>query len=459
MNRLRNRLILVFGVATLLPLCLTLWTALHLLELSRGLSTSPLTQLDEVSKSLEITGQKLYQQTRDGLRRDAAERRVTPQHLTPSEAESFWESGVPEQFELSGDGGSVLDYYLRGKGEVLKYSRSIGLPMAGLTRQYAEARKAVEDSSMRDLRKGFGATLVLVLAALWLAALAVLIYVAHRISRPVQNLTQGLGRVAAGDLSVRVLGGGSDEIGEAVEAFNHMARQLEQARERLIHLTRLATWQAVARKMAHELKNSLTPIRLTTEEIASRRGSADAAFLEQAAQIVADEVNTLERRVRAFSEFASEPPVMPAEIDVNAILEERVCLLKAAHPDVAYELRLTPQLPRAMADPDLIKGVLTNLLENAAEAVPPGGTVRAKTAAAGETLRVEIHDSGPGLSEQAKSSLFEPAISFKKGGMGLGLSIARRSALLCGGDLESVSGELGGAAFCLTLPQANGKVL
>src|SRR5262249_55011492 len=100
---------------------------------------------------------------------------------------------------------------------------------------------------------------------------------------------------------------------------------------------------------------------------------------------------------------------------------------------------------------------LTNLLENAAEAVQPGGVVMARTAAAGEKLRVEIHDSGPGLSAQARSSLFEPAISFKKGGMGLGLSIARRSAVLCGGDLESVTGELGGAAFCLTLAQANGR--
>jgi nitrogen fixation/metabolism regulation signal transduction histidine kinase len=457
MNRLRNRLILVFALATFFPLCLTLWITLNLLELSRGLFNSPLVQLDDVSKSLEITGQKLYQLTRETLQRDAAERRIAPQHLTPAQAQSFWDSGNADQFEFSGDGGNTLDYYVRGKDEVLLYSRPLGLPMKDLTGQYARARKAVDDSTARDLRKGFNTTLVLVVAALWLVALAALVYFAHRISRPIQSLTQGLGRVAAGDLSVRVQADGSDEIGEAVSAFNHMAAQLEQARERLINLTRLATWQAVARKMAHELKNSLTPIRLTTEEIANRGVTADAAFLEQASQIVTDEVNTLERRVRAFSEFASEPPVIPAEIDVNAMVEERVCLLKAAHPEVAYELRLTPELPRAIADPDLIKGVLTNLLENAAEAVKPGGVVMAKTAAAGEKLRVEIHDSGPGLSEQARSSLFEPAISFKKGGMGLGLSIARRSALLCGGDLETLEGDLGGAAFRLTLSLANGK--
>ena len=92
----------------------------------------------------------------------------------------------------------------------------------------------------------------------------------------------------------------------AMQAFNHMADQLQQARERLIQVTRVASWQALARKMAHEVKNSLTPIRLTMEEIiASRhRAQADGAFLEQAAQIVADEVQTLEKRVKAFSEFA-----------------------------------------------------------------------------------------------------------------------------------------------------------
>ncbi len=449
---MRNRLILVFVLATILPLCLTLWATLNLLELGRGLASSPIAQLDEISRALERTGRELYQQNREALRRDAAAGRIIARRLKPSEAQSFWDGGEPEQFDLSGEGGSVLDYYVRGKDEVLRYSRPMGLRMDDLTRQYAAARRAVEDSSARDLRKGFTRTLLLVMAVLWLAALGALIFLAHRISRPVQALTEGLQRVAAGDLSARVPSEDSGEIGAAVQAFNHMAAQLQQARERLIHLTRLATWQALARKMAHEVKNSLTPIRLTMEEIASRRNAADAAFLDQASQIVADEVNTLERRVRAFSEFASEPPVIPAEIDVNAMVEERVCFLKSAHPEVVYELRLAPERPVAIADPDLMKGVLTNLLENAAEAAKPGGIVMAMTTVNSESLKIEVHDSGPGLSPQARSSLFEPTISFKKGGMGLGLSIARRSALLCGGELETIEGELGGAAFCLTLP-------
>ena len=452
MNRLRNRLITVFLLATLLPLGLTLWTTLRLLESS--LALAPLAELEAVSKSLEKTGRELYQQARESLKHDAAEGRAPSRSATPAEARAFLERGVEEEFELAGERGDRLDYYVRRNAEVRVYFRPMGIAMEDLKRQYAEAREALETSGAWNFRRGFSRTLLAIAAVLWVAAFAALIYLAARISRPVQQLTRGLGQVASGDLAVRLPVAGDDEIGRATSAFNHMTEALEHSRERLVHVTRLASWQALARKMAHEVKNSLTPIRLTMEEISSRQGEPDGVFLEQAAQIVIDEVQTLERRVRAFSELAAEPPVMPAEIDMNALLEERVALLRGAHPDVVYQLKLAPQRPKATADPDLIKGVLTNLLENAAQAARPGGLVLARTAMEGDRLSVEVHDSGPGLSEQARSTLFEPSISFKKGGMGLGLSIARKSALLCGGDLQALNGELGGAAFRLVLTAA-----
>jgi nitrogen fixation/metabolism regulation signal transduction histidine kinase len=233
-----------------------------------------------------------------------------------------------------------------------------------------------------------------------------------------------------------------------------MAEELKQSQERLVYVTRLESWQALARKMAHEVKNSLTPIRLTMEEIAVRQSGSGGEFYEQAAQIVVDEVLSLERRVRAFSEFSAEPAVSPRPIDINSLLEERIAFLRTGHPNVVYSTRLAPDRPQVFADEDLVKGVLTNLLENAAQAVSPGGTVLGVTISAGDKITIEVHDSGPGVSLQARSSLFQPAISFKRGGMGLGLSIARKSALLAGGDIQLVPGELGGAAFRVLLPVA-----
>ena len=453
MNRLRTRLILVFVLATTLPLGLTIWTSLALLE--RSLRLAPLAELDHVSQSLQKTGRELYKNSEELLKRDAAEGKVEPRHLTPAEAQDFWDSGKTEWFELAGNQGDRIDYYVRRDKEVLVYSRPMGIAMDALATEYAGARDTFERSAARDLRRGFSSTLLVVAAALWLAALATLIFLAARISRPIRQLTQGLGRVAAGDLGARVEPGGSDEIGAALHAFNHMAGQLQQAREHLIHVTRLASWQALARKMAHELKNSLTPIRLTVEEIVARQTPADQRFLERAAQVVVDEVTGLERRLRAFSEFAMEPPTHPAALDVNGLLEERIRFLRVAHPDVAYSTRFAETLPHAWADADQVKGILTNLLENAADAAGRNGRVLGITGVSQGKILVEVHDSGPGLSEEARGTLFEPSISFKKHGMGLGLSISRKNALLAGGDLETIEGLLGGAGFRLLLPLAS----
>jgi len=190
------------------------------------------------------------------------------------------------------------------------------------------------------------------------------------------------------------------------------------------------------------------------EEMMARYDDADRGFMEQATQIVVDEIETLERRIRAFSQFAAEPPVQAAPLDVNSLLQERIAFLKSAHPEVAYDCRLSDAAPPVLADPDLVKGILTNLLENAADAAGQGGRILGITTADNGRVAIEVHDSGPGLSEQARSSLFQPTISFKKRGMGLGLSIARKSALLSGGDIVVVKGELGGAGFRVLLPVA-----
>jgi nitrogen fixation/metabolism regulation signal transduction histidine kinase len=247
----------------------------------------------------------------------------------------------------------------------------------------------------------------------------------------------------------------SDEIGHAIDAFNYTAGQLQQNRERLIYLTQMASWQLLARKMAHELKNSLTPIRLTVEEILARQPEgSDRAFISEAVQIVVAEVESLERRVRAFSDFSAEPQNRPAVLDIPSILEERVAFLKSGHPEITYIVDAAKGLPAAKADPDRVRGILTNLLENAADAAGAGGKILGCSYLYNGQIYVEVHDSGAGLSEEAKNTLFEPTISFKRNGTGLGLSIARKDALVCGGDLMLVAGKLSGAGFRLVLPAA-----
>ena len=460
MNRIRTRLILVFAAATLVPLAVTLWITTSLLD--RSLSFTTTRELDQVSRSLEVTGRALYRSAQDGLRAEVkAGRQPSRVHRGnqsanwPDEVREFYASVDPERFRLEGEKGDRLDYLVRRGGDVLIYSKTVGgQGMDVLARQVSEARDIVDSASSRNLRKGFLYTTIIAVAGVWVTSLILLIGVARRISRPLEELTAGLSQLAAGNLDARVEPRGHDEVGIAISAFNHTAEQLQHSRERLVHVTRLASWQTLARKMAHEVKNSLTPIRLTMEEVAARKADRDERFLEQAAQIVVDEVASLERRVRAFSDFAAEPAVRIAPVNINAVIEERIKLLKSANPGVVYKTDLATADAVAAADEDLVKGVLTNLLENAAHAAGPGGVVLGKTWVQNGKVAIEVHDSGPGLSTHARGTLFEPTISFKKKGMGLGLSIAKRSAMMLSGDIVLVDGELGGAGFRVILPRA-----
>jgi two-component system nitrogen regulation sensor histidine kinase NtrY len=455
---LRHKLILAFMAATLVPTAAILWISAALLE--HSLSYVATEDLDLLSKSLERIAREYYRQSCEDLKEDVESGRVTAERVTPGKSlpessplRQFWESGESDRFVLSDPEGDKLNYFVRRSSEVWIYSRTLdGVKMEELTRQYKQARAQVEKFQQLDLRKGITYTLILLSALVWALALVSMVYLANRISRPIQDLTAGLHRLAAGDFENRLDSSRHDEIGRAVQAFNHTADHLRQSRDRLIYLTQIASWQTLARKMAHELKNSLTPIRLTVDEILARQPAGDPEFLQQAAKIVIEEVESLERRVRAFSEFAAEPSVNARPLDLNAVVEERVQFLKVAHPDIQYQIELTDDLSPAYADADQVKGILTNLLENAAEAAGAGGKVRAITGNLDDKLKVEVHDSGPGLSEEARRSLFEPSISFKKQGMGLGLSISRKNALLAGGDLLFTGGLLGGAGFRLVLP-------
>jgi nitrogen fixation/metabolism regulation signal transduction histidine kinase len=463
---LRTRLIAAFLASTLVPLGATVWITTSLLERSLGYATTG--ELDRLSRTLESTAKQFYQRERDALREDALAGRTRPTvHAAPNATQwpepvrSFWESGEAERFVVSGAGGDRVDYMRRMEGPtpgVAIYSRDLGaVSMEQLASQLRETRRLVDAIEARDLRRGFTLALLVLLAAAWLVSLLPLVLIAHRVSRPIQQLTAALTDFADGDHSRRLDTGAKagvlprDEVGRAVEAFNYMADQLEESRERLVHLTRMASWQSLARKTAHELKNSLTPIRLTVEEMQARQPVSERAFMDQAVQIVVSEIESLERRVRAFSEFASEPVVHPAMLDINAVVTERVALLRPVHPGVTYRLRLDNARPRAHAALDLVNGILTNLLQNAAEAAGDGGAIIVSTRGQGERVVIEVHDSGPGLSEAVSATLFEPTITFKKHGMGLGLSIAKKNALLSGGDITVIPGELGGAAFRISL--------
>ena len=273
----------------------------------------------------------------------------------PEQVRAFRQSGDGERFELSRDGRNVLLYLVRRPEGVWSYSRPLGVDMGRVGDEYRPRPRGGGTARSLDLRRGFNSTFVLVAAAVWGFSLALLVLMAYRMTRPIRQFTAGLNRLASGDESVRLKLTGGDEVGRAIRAFNGMAAQLAENRERLVYLTQMASWQLLARKMAHELKNSLTPIRLTMEEIIARNEGAGDPLIEQAARIVVDETDSLERRIRAFSQFAAEPPVKARAVAVNAVVAERIGFLRSGHPEVRY------YTPLADGTPDVRRPIRTCL--------------------------------------------------------------------------------------------------
>uniref|UniRef100_UPI001FAF0A1E sensor histidine kinase n=4 Tax=Anaeromyxobacter TaxID=161492 RepID=UPI001FAF0A1E len=296
------------------------------------------------------------------------------------------------------------------------------------------------------------------LAAGVLAAAAAGALLASRVTRPVDALRSAALRVAAGDLGARVEGvGASGEVGELVRAFNGMTADLAASRGRLAQAERIAAWREVARRLAHEIKNPLTPIAMSVETLrdAHARGRRDfGEIFDEGTRAIGEEVRRLKRIVDEFSRFARLPAPERAAISPEELVQSVLALFPTPPEGVVVAREVEPGLPPVLADRDQILQVLLNLVGNALDAMPAGGTLRLAARRAGPAVAFSVSDTGPGIGPEELPRVFEPYFTTKEGGTGLGLAIAQRIAEEHGGALEVASVQGAGATFTLTLPPA-----
>lgn len=284
--------------------------------------------------------------------------------------------------------------------------------------------------------------------------------ISRRITRPVEALTDAAQRIAGGAPGVTVdATRASGELKQLIETFNRMTVDLKDATDKLLASERIAAWQEVARRLAHEIKNPLTPIRMSLETLlaASQRGPLDERFTRlfaESARAVLEEVDRLKRIVDEFSQFARLPRPTLVPLDL-AELVAPVMALYGPHDGVRFETALTPGIV-AEVDRDQLTQVLVNLVKNAEEAMAGRtGAITVRVRAEGESALVEVEDEGPGIPPSLRERLFEPYVTSKEQGTGLGLAIALRIAREHGGSLELVPREGPGALFRLTVPKAS----
>ncbi len=298
-------------------------------------------------------------------------------------------------------------------------------------------------------------TLVILLAVSWAG-----LYLARRVTRPIEALAEGTRRVAGGELAYRVDVPADDELGHLVESFNRMTADLERnERELLTANERLAAeraWSEAARRVAHEIKNPLTPIKLTAERLLKKHAQGDpqlADSLVEGMQIIVREVEGMQAMVEEFSRFARMPRPLPAEVDMERLLGETLHLYRGIKPGVTVDGAVAPEATVAWLDGEQVKRVLINLLDNAVAAVEPPGDVRVAVERANGNLRIRVADTGAGIPASAKDKLFMPHFSTKGRGTGLGLSIVRRIVTEHHGTVKVEDNVPHGTVFTIELPQ------
>jgi two-component system nitrogen regulation sensor histidine kinase NtrY len=294
-----------------------------------------------------------------------------------------------------------------------------------------------------------------------LIGLLISLWVSARITRPLEELAEGAREVASGRWDTVIDLRGRDEIGQLASAFNEMTRTLAAQRDQLVQTERVAAWRELARRLAHELRNPLFPLQITVENLQKARQLDAKQFLEvfnESTATLKAELANLNTIVGRFSDFSKMPAPHFARVNVNEALRNAVRLFEpqfnaVGKPPIIPEYFFTEPLPEIDADADLLHRAFQNLVLNALDAMPAGGTLTMRTSEHDGSVRIEVADTGKGLTPEECSRLFTPYYTTKVQGTGLGLAIIQSVVSDHHGTISVSSDEGRGTTFRIELPQ------
>jgi nitrogen fixation/metabolism regulation signal transduction histidine kinase len=288
---------------------------------------------------------------------------------------------------------------------------------------------------------------VVLLAALLGAALsfALSLLVGRALSAPIDRLSLAAAAVGAGDLEVRLPEERPDEFGGLYRSFNRMVQRLRRARSAEVRTARVLAWGEMARQVAHEIKNPLTPIKLSVQHLrrAYRDGRPDYGdILDRNVEGVLREIDQLSEIARAFARFGTPAeaagPLEP--VDLAPVLADTLALYRGGEDGIRYRLELPAATPSVQARTGELKEVLINLLENSRAALDGSGEIAIRaTRMEPDWMHLEVSDTGTGIPPDALPHIFEPQFSTRTSGTGLGLAIVRRLVEGWGGEIHAES--------------------
>jgi len=292
-----------------------------------------------------------------------------------------------------------------------------------------------------------------------LLAIACSLWIAARVSRPIEQLAHAAEEVASGNWNVRVPERGHDEVSVLARSFNHMTEQLTSQREQLVQSERVAAWRELARRLAHELKNPLFPLQLTVENLVRARALSAEEFDEvfrESTTTLGMEIANLKAIIGRFSDFSKMPKPELERIDAKDVVERVRSLYEGAasrEAEIEFATEIAGEPMAMMVDPELLHRALSNLVLNAMDAMPNGGKLTISARLRGPNIEIKVADMGEGLTQEECERLFTPYYTTKLHGTGLGLAIVQSVVADHGGTIAVECGEGGGATFIITLPR------
>ncbi|HUI70060.1 MAG TPA: ATP-binding protein, partial [Spirochaetia bacterium] len=284
----------------------------------------------------------------------------------------------------------------------------------------------------------------------------------ERIISPIVHLEDATRRVAEGDFSFRILTRPRDELSGLVESFNGMVSELDRSRRKLLQAERITAWQEIAQRLAHEIRNPLTPIKLSAQRILKKHAEAEAGadefgrVLGSSVSAIIKEVENLERLLREFTDFAKLPVPQPLPVSVKEILQEVTSVYASLSSTVRIDIASVPDSLVLNVDRNQMKRVFANLFTNAIQAMPEGGLVGVRADVVKKAhvsyCRIAVSDTGTGIPEQDRERVFDPYYTTKKDGTGLGLAIVQRIVFDHKGNVWAESDGSSGTTIFIDIP-------
>ncbi|MBS2213170.1 GHKL domain-containing protein [Carboxylicivirga mesophila] len=290
-----------------------------------------------------------------------------------------------------------------------------------------------------------------------LFAIGVAVFISRRITRPLFLIQDRLAQIRIDKLNQKINYKGNDEIGNLVKEYNRMVDEISESAEKLAKSEREMAWREMAKQIAHEIKNPLTPMKLSVQYLtkAWENNPEDFdSYLERVSKTLIEQIDQLHTIANEFSNFAKMPQAKRTKVDIIEKLINTTALFEKSEPDMHFSLNIEATKRFVFADPDQLVSIFNNVIKNAVQAIPANreGIINITATSAESQITIAISDNGKGISNDVMSKIFMPNFTTKSSGMGLGLAIVKNIVVNSGGEIWFKTTEDIGTTFYIQFP-------